>query len=166
MKIDISKLERNKSKFDKEWYILLNKFITKTNNNLHVLDVKQNFYLVSSDKNNPIILRVPFTILLQQNKLCTLKELIAQSNNNYEIYHNSFTQAVQQMNKFAKSKGLTLDEDDVYNQITTGSGKPKDGQTKKYHIKLHDSTDKIQKKLLHAQVYYDNNRYQLNMYIN
>jgi len=82
----------------------------------------------------------------------------------YVVRHKSYSDSVSEMLKIATDKGFTVDEDDVWTQITTGDGKPKDGQTKKYHLSL-SKNGKKSKKVLHGQIYRDGN-YELNAYIN
>jgi len=82
----------------------------------------------------------------------------------YKIRHNSYTSAVTEMLKIATERGFTVDEDDIFQQITTGSGKPKDGETKRYHLGLYKNGKKS-KKVLHAQIYRDGT-FELNAYIN
>ena len=82
----------------------------------------------------------------------------------YKVKHKSYSDAVTEMLKIATDKGFTVDEDDIWRQITTGGGKPKEGQTKKHHLSL-SKDGKKSKKVLHAQVYRDG-YYELNAYIN
>jgi len=85
----------------------------------------------------------------------------------YEIYHKSYSDTVTAMINYAKANGYTIVEDDVWTQISTGPGKPKDGKTVKHHLGL-EKNGKPQKKMLHSQVYNrgsQSNPYELNMYI-
>jgi len=82
----------------------------------------------------------------------------------YKVKHTSYTNAVTEMLKIATDKGFTVDEDDIFEQITTGGGKPKEGETKKHHLGL-SKNGKKSKKVLHGQVYRDGS-YELNAYIN
>ena len=85
----------------------------------------------------------------------------------YEVLHNTFTSAINTALKEAEKKGYDVDEDDVWQQISTGTGKPKAGQTFKANIGL-TKGGKPQKKALQIQVYNresDSKPYELNVYI-
>ena len=82
----------------------------------------------------------------------------------YEIYHKTFTSAVEEVEKFAKKNGYQLDDDDLFHQVGTGPGKPSVGKTNKYHLKLLKG-GKEDRKSLHFQVYGMKSQYELNMYI-
>ena len=82
----------------------------------------------------------------------------------YIVKHSSYTGAVTEMLKIATDKGYTVDEEDIFTQITTGNGKPKEGATKKHHLGL-SKNGKKSKKVLHGQVYRDGT-FELNAYIN
>lgn len=83
---------------------------------------------------------------------------------NYEIYHNSFSSAVQTAAKYAELKGYTIVDDHWFNQIATGPKRPSEGNTNRYSIEL-EKDGKLQKKQLHIQVYGMGNKYELNCYI-
>lgn len=90
----------------------------------------------------------------------------------YVIYHNSYTEAVQEITAFAKKNGYTLDDEtdsedigaQMYDVVGRGPRKPSDGVTNSFHFKLYKN-NKQQRKNLHAQVYGMGNRFELNMYI-
>jgi len=83
----------------------------------------------------------------------------------YEVYHNSFSSAVQTASDYAEAKGYTVSEDDWFNQISTGPRKPDDGKTNRYSISL-TLKNKPSKKNLNIQVFnMGNGRYELNCYI-
>jgi hypothetical protein len=78
----------------------------------------------------------------------------------YELYHKTFSAAMQHAYAHAKKKGYTVDPDEVDNKVATGPKKPSKGKTNRYIL----GTDKKQN--LHVQVAnLDNKRYELNMYI-
>ena len=78
----------------------------------------------------------------------------------YELYHKTFSAAMQHAYAHAKKKGYTVDPDEIDNKVATGPKKPSMGKTNRYIL----GTDKRQK--LHVQVAnLDNKRYELNMYI-
>ena len=84
----------------------------------------------------------------------------AKSSSGYELYHKQFSGAMQHAYKFAKSKGVTVDPDEIDSKVASGPRKPSSGKTNSYIL----DTNKKQK--VHIQVAnLDNKRYELNMYI-
>ena len=78
----------------------------------------------------------------------------------YELYHKTFSGAMQHAYAHAKKKGFTVDPDEIDNKVATGPKKPSKGKTNRYIL----GTDK--KKNLHVQVAnLDDKRFELNMYI-
>ena len=78
----------------------------------------------------------------------------------YELYHKTFSAAMQHAYAHAKKRGYTVDPDEIDSKVATGPKKPSMGKTNRYIL----GTDKRQK--LHVQVAnLDNKRYELNMYI-
>ena len=78
----------------------------------------------------------------------------------YELYHKTFSAAMQHAYAHAKKRGFIVDPDEIDNKVATGPRKPSSGKTNKYIL----GTNKKQK--LHVQVAnLDNKRYELNMYI-
>jgi hypothetical protein len=83
---------------------------------------------------------------------------------NFEVYHNTFSSAVQTAQQYAESKGYTIDENEWFNQIATGPKKPEAGKTNRYSVSL-IANGKPSNKTLNIQVYNMGNRYELNCYI-
>lgn len=86
---------------------------------------------------------------------------------NYEVYHNSYTSAIQTAEKFAEKQGYTLDKEEMADKIGSGPAKPKEGKTNKFSLTLFKN-GKQQKKMLQIQVYNrgtDTNEFELNCYI-
>jgi len=78
----------------------------------------------------------------------------------YDLYHKTFSAAMQHAYDVAKKQGYIVDPDEIDNKVATGPRKPSSGKTNRYIL----GTDK--KKNLHVQVAnLDNKRYELNMYI-
>ena len=78
----------------------------------------------------------------------------------YELYHKTFSAAMQHAYAHAKKKGFTVDPNEIDNKVATGPKKPSKGKTNRYIL----GTDK--KKNLHVQVAnLDDKRFELNMYI-
>ena len=87
-------------------------------------------------------------------------ELDEKKGSDYELYHKTFSGAMQHAYAVAKKRGYTVDKDDVDSKVATGPRKPSKGKTNRYIL----GTDKKQN--LHVQVAnLDNKRFELNMYI-
>jgi len=87
-------------------------------------------------------------------------EIDEKKGSDYELYHKTFSAAMQHAYAHAKKKGYTVDPDEIDNKVASGPRKPSSGKTNRYIL----GTDKKQK--LHVQVAnLDNKRYELNMYI-
>jgi hypothetical protein len=84
----------------------------------------------------------------------------AKSSGGYELYHKTFSDAMQHAYAFAKKKGYIVDTNDIDSKVATGPRKPSSGKTNSYTL----GTNKKQN--VHIQVAnLDNKRYELNMYI-
>jgi len=84
----------------------------------------------------------------------------------YETYHNSFSAACSEVIEFAKKRGYEINENDWFNQVSTGPRKPDPGKTNRYSIELMKENLPT-KKYLHFQVYgMEGGKYELNAYIN
>ena len=78
----------------------------------------------------------------------------------YDLYHKTFSDAMQHAYDHAKRKGVTVDPSEIDSKVATGPKKPSNNKTNRYIL----GTDKRQK--VHIQVAnLDNKRYELNMYI-
>ena len=82
----------------------------------------------------------------------------------YEIYHKSYTSAVDAALELARKKGYEVMEDDIWNEISTGPRKPAEGKTNSIKIPLYKN-NKPQRHMLVFQVYGMKNSYELNAYI-
>ena len=83
----------------------------------------------------------------------------------YQLYHPTFTAAAKAASDLAKKKGFEVDEDDWFNQVSTGPKKPGKGKTNRYIIKV-TKKGKETKKRLAFQVYgMDSGKYELNAYV-
>ena len=81
----------------------------------------------------------------------------------YKILHDSYTSAIDEMKKNLERKGFELDEDDVWNQISTGPKKPSDGQTNRFDLPLYKNK-KPAKKFINVQITGVGDNYELNLY--
>jgi len=83
----------------------------------------------------------------------------------YQLYHPTFTAAAKAALDLAKKKGFEVDEDDWFNQVSTGPKKPGKGKTNRYVVKV-TKKGKETKKRLAFQVYgMDSGKYELNAYV-
>ena len=83
----------------------------------------------------------------------------------YETYHKDYSSAVQTAIKQAEKRGFEVDMDDWDDKVATGPKKPSAGKTNSFSINLMKD-GKPSKKKLQMQVYnMDNQKYELNMYI-
>lgn len=86
----------------------------------------------------------------------------------YELYHDSYTSAVQTAKNIAIISGYTIDEDEAMNVIGLGSKKPDVNDTVSLHLNLYDRDGNPVKQRLHFQVYNrgtEKKPYELNAYI-
>jgi hypothetical protein len=82
----------------------------------------------------------------------------------YEIYHDSYTSAVQEAKRLAEKKGYEIDEDEWFRKISTGPRKPSVGKTLRHSLSL-TKNGKPQRRTLEIQVYGMDNGYELNAYV-
>jgi hypothetical protein len=92
-------------------------------------------------------------------------ESINESKKNDDVYHKTYTSAINAALEYAEKRGYTYDKEEVAREIGMGPRKPKDGDTNRFTISL-KKDDKEQKKSLHIQVYGMKETYELNCYIN
>ena len=86
----------------------------------------------------------------------------SKSSSGYDLYHKSYSAAMQHAYAWAKKKGHEVDMDDVDRQVAMGPKKPSDGKTNSFTLKLKDNP----KKKLAVQVYgMGGGKYELNTYI-
>lgn len=98
---------------------------------------------------------------------------IVEGKKDYVIYHKQYSAAATEIEKFVVKNGYTLDDEShpdnkgtqMFDEIGAGPVKPKDGKTNKFHFKLYKNNELVKRKMLHAQIYGDENKFELNMYI-
>lgn len=104
----------------------------------------------------------------------TYKELM-EKKSKYVLYHNSYTEAIQEVEIFVKKNGYTLDDisikdnkgDQFATKVGMGPVRPREGKSNRFSFKIYKK-NKLQKKQLHVQIYNrgtSSNEYELNMYI-
>ena len=87
----------------------------------------------------------------------------------YQIYHPTYSSAVQHAEKHLNKQGFDIHPDDWFHHVNAGPSKPAEGKTVSLHIPLHK--DGVpSKKVAHIQVYNRGNdlanNHELNMYHN
>jgi len=83
----------------------------------------------------------------------------------YKVYHDTLSEAVSETLGNLADKGLYVDKDDLFNEVTIGQAKPGVSKTNKYMLALYDKDGNPAKKIVHFQVYgLENGKYELNMY--
>ena len=104
-----------------------------------------------------------FTKNKVESKL-TLKGAMGEAKSDYEVYHKSYTSAIQAAKEYAEKQGYEINDDDSFTKIGLGPRKPSEGKTNRFSIEL-SKDGKVQKKMLQIQVYGMKNSYELNCYI-
>ena len=82
----------------------------------------------------------------------------------FEVYHKTYTSAIEAARAWAEKQGYEINNDDAFTKIGVGPKKPSEGKTNRFSIEL-SKDGKPQKKMLHIQVYGMKNSYELNCYI-
>lgn len=87
--------------------------------------------------------------------------------NDYDVYHDSLTSAVQEVEDNIRRQGYEFDPEDIAQKVGFGPRKPTNGETNKYHVEILKD-GKPQRKMVHFQVFdrgTERNTYELNMYV-
>lgn len=82
----------------------------------------------------------------------------------YTINHKTFSSAVQHAEDVVNKRGFEIDPEEWDRKVSMGPRKPGAGKTNSYTIDLMKNGKDVKQKL-QMQVYYDEGRYELNMYI-
>lgn len=93
------------------------------------------------------------------------KEYLNESKYDFQVYHNMYSSVINEIEKYAKSLGYELDQDEYSNAYIDAFFKPKPGKTQKNSLTILKN-GKESKKSLHVQIYNTGNKFELNMYIN
>ncbi len=87
-------------------------------------------------------------------------EIEEKKGSGYDLYHKTFSSAMQHAYAHAKKKGVIVDPKEIDDKVATGPKKPSSGKTNRYILGTNT------RKKVHIQVAnLDNKRYELNMYI-
>ena len=103
-------------------------------------------------------------VILSVRLFVSTNESITEAKSDYEVYHKSYTSAINAAKAYAEKKGYEINDDDSFRQIGMGPRKPSEGKTNKFSIEL-SKDGKVQRKKLQIQVYGMRNSYELNAYI-
>lgn len=80
------------------------------------------------------------------------------------IYFETYTEAITEAIEETEKKGFILNENDIFNQITAGGGKPRANETRRHRIETNKKN-----KFLNIQIYNRGNEiirnFELNYYI-
>ena len=121
----------------------------KNKNTLKIVKLKRPLGMKAADK----LFGYPF------KESAELDEV--KSSTGYELYHKSFSDAMQHSYAFAKKKfGITVDPKEIDRKVATGPKKPSSGKTNSYRLVGTDGKKAIQVQVANL----DNKRYELNMY--
>lgn len=82
----------------------------------------------------------------------------------YEVYHSTYSSAVQTAAKEAEKRGYSIDDDEWQRVVASGPSKPSKDKTNRLSLSLMKD-GKPSKKHLQMQVYNTGEKYELNMYI-
>jgi len=82
-----------------------------------------------------------------------------------DVYHKSYTHAIEAAEVYARKKGYEIDDDEMFTKVAMNSKRPSVGKTTRVSLELLKN-GKPQRKMLHIQVYGMKNGYELNTYIN
>ena len=93
-----------------------------------------------------------------------IRESVNEAKSDYEVYHKSYTSAIEAARAYAEKKGYEINNDDAFTKIGMGPRKPSEGKTNRFDIEL-SKDGKVQRKKLQIQVYGMKNSYELNAYI-
>jgi hypothetical protein len=103
-------------------------------------------------------------VILSVRLFVSTNESITEAKSDYEVYHKSYTSAIEAAREYAEKKGYEINNDDAFTKIGMGPRKPSEGKTNKFSIEL-SKDGKVQRKKLQIQVYGMRNSYELNAYI-
>lgn len=83
----------------------------------------------------------------------------------YEVYHTTYSGAVQHATDYATKRGYDVDDEEIWHNISNGPRKPSSGKTNKFSLNLTKNGKEVRQRL-HLQVHNkDNKIYELNVYI-
>lgn len=84
----------------------------------------------------------------------------------YQVYHNTYSSVINEVEKWLVSLPYDYDEDELTNAYLDAFFKPKPGKTKRDTISLYTKNGRLARKAANIQVYNTGNKFELNMYMN
>ena len=93
-----------------------------------------------------------------------IRHILVEVKADYEIYHKSYTSAIDTGLESIIKRGYTSDAEDQADIIGLGPSKPSVGKTNKLTLPIYKK-GKLQKKAAQFQIYNTGNSYELNLYI-
>ena len=97
--------------------------------------------------------------------LKSIYEGVNEASRDVEVYHKSYTHAIEAAQNYAGKNGYTIEDDELFTKVAMNSKRPSVGKTTRVSLELLKN-GKPQRKMLHIQVYGMKNGYELNAYIN
>ena len=92
-------------------------------------------------------------------------KLFVENKRSYIIHHDLYSNAISEMTDYIQKNGYLYNEDEFFNTVTTGPGKPQEGKTHRFSLQMFKG-DKETKKNIQVQIYgYETGKFELNMYI-
>jgi hypothetical protein len=103
--------------------------------------------------------------------------IVQEAKSPYVIYHDSYTSAIQEVEKYVFKKKMFLDNEEMFDKIGSGPRKPGAGKTNRFSLALYKNEKALEdkkalRKAVHFQIYGRGNTndlgaqgYELNMYI-
>lgn len=87
--------------------------------------------------------------------------------NNYQVYHNDFMSALQEIINYVHSRGLSLDRQEWENEVGHDEDiqELNDGEVKMYKLPLYKDGQQL-REMCQVQIEKTGNKYELNMYFN
>lgn len=105
-----------------------------------------------------------YTIPQKDQLVFVVESLIKEKKSDYEVYHKSYTSAINAALDYAEKQGYEYDKEETAHKIGMGPKKPRDGFTNRFTITLYKDGKK-QRKSLQISVYGMGDKYELNAYV-
>lgn len=102
--------------------------------------------------------------LPEESVVAKVLDRMSEAKGGYTINHKTFSSAVQHAEEVVNKRGFEVDPEEWDRKVSMGPRKPGAGKTNSYTIALMKNGKEVKQKL-QMQVYYDEGRYELNMYI-
>lgn len=87
------------------------------------------------------------------------------SKKDYEIYHRLYSNAVGEAIALAQRQGFDVDDDELFQQVTTGPRKPSKGKTNSFKLALTKNGKPVRKMLIFQIYGMDSGNYELTAYV-